>query len=471
MKTVFLFAVFLLIAGCITFHPQPISPNQTASQFEARTINNPGFKEFLEANLRHEMTPWPPKSWDFTMLTLAAFYYHPDLDIARAQWGVATAGMIAAGGRPNPSVGFTPEYNADATSGLSPWILGFTFDIPIETAGKRDYRITRAQQLSEAARLNIATVAWQVRSRLRANLLDFYAANQAESILKRQQAVREEIVQVLEQRLTSGEVSLPDVTQAHISLEQVRLSLQEAQKQSAEARVRIADALGLPVGALDGIEISFDSLEELPLVTNRPSQDVRHQALVNRPDILGALAEYAAGQSALQLEIAKQYPDLHLGPGYTWDQEEDKWSLGFSLTLPVLNRNEGPIAEAEARRTEAQARFTALQARVIGEIDSALTSTTAALQKLETADSLLSAQKDQLQSMQAMFDLGETDRLTLLSAQFELESAALSRLDALVKVQQSLGLLEDGIQRPLDPAKFFPAVPEINHRTKEETDQ
>ena len=66
----------------------------------------------------------------------------------------------------------------------------------------------------------------------------------------------------------------------------------------------------------------------------------------------GALADYAASQSALQLEIAKQYPDLHLGPGYELDQTDNKWSLGISLDLPILNHNQGPVAEAhgEPRR-------------------------------------------------------------------------------------------------------------------------
>src|SRR5574341_439976 len=144
-------------AGCVSFQPKPIVPTQTASAFKARTLDNPGLKAFLEANLHHELTPWPMKSWDFSLLTLAAFYYHPDLDVARAKWGVAEAGVITAGGRPNPSLGLSPQYNVNAITGLSPWTLGLTLDIPVETAGKRGYRVAQAKHRSEAARLSIAT--------------------------------------------------------------------------------------------------------------------------------------------------------------------------------------------------------------------------------------------------------------------------------------------------------------------------
>ena len=80
---------------------------------------------------------------------------------------------------------------------------------------------------------------------------------------------------------------------------------------------------------------------------------------------MGALADFAASQATLRLEIAKQYPDVRLSPGYQYDQGDNKWSLGLSVDLPVLNRNQGPIAEAKARRSEAAARFNAVQAKAL----------------------------------------------------------------------------------------------------------
>ena len=402
------------------------------------------------------------------MLTLAAFYYHPDLDLARTQWEAAEAGVITAGGLPNPSVGFVPEFNANAASGISPWKLTPTFDIPIETAGKRGYRIDQAQHLSEAARLNIATAAWQVRSRLKAKLLDLYAANERASLLGKQQDDQEEIVKLLEQRLEAGEASQPDVTQARISLQQTRLALRDAQKQAADARVQVASALGLPTDALGGVDLSFATFKRIPTINDLPPETVRREALFNRPDILRSLAEYAASQSALQLEIAKQYPDIHLGPGYSWDQGDNKWSFGISLTLPVLNQNQGPIAEAEANRKQAVARFAALQSGVIGEIDRSLIGYGGALQKLATADALIAEQKKQLQSVEELFKAGGSDRVALGGARLELDSIELSRLDTFVTVQQSLGLVEDSMRRPVETEKF-PTNLETNPRSEKES--
>ena len=76
----------LLSAGCTKFQPQPISPSETAAAFESRTLDNPGLKDFLKKNLPREIAPEQPHGWNFSTLTLVAFYYHPDLEVARADW-------------------------------------------------------------------------------------------------------------------------------------------------------------------------------------------------------------------------------------------------------------------------------------------------------------------------------------------------------------------------------------------------
>ena len=91
----------------------------------------------------------------------------------------------------------------------------------------------------------------------------------------------------------------------------------------------------------------------------------------------------------MQLEIAKQYPDVHLNPGYELDQTDNKWTLGLTVDLPLLNQNQGGIAEAKAKRAQAAAHFLSVQANAISEIDNALAGYDAALQKSAIAKNLL----------------------------------------------------------------------------------
>jgi len=96
------------------------------------------------------------------------------------------------GSGPNPTISFAPE---DVTrTSIFPWVLGGSFDVPIETAGKRRFRLAQAGSLSEAARLNIATAAWRVRSHVRKSLLDLYAGREIGNQLRFQQGTQQESV-------------------------------------------------------------------------------------------------------------------------------------------------------------------------------------------------------------------------------------------------------------------------------------
>jgi len=454
--TFFLWA--LLMTGCARFQPLPLSPAHNAAELDSRSLTNNALKSFLEKNLQRDLSQWPPVEWDFEMLALAAFYYHPSLEVARAQWAVAKGGEMTASQRPNPTVSVAPAYNT-TTAMVSPWLVVSSLDVPIETAGKRRYRRAHAARLSEAARLNIVSVAWQVRSTLRSNLLDLTAAEHRDTMLRNQVAFQEKIVQRQQQLVEAGAIAGSEFLPFRITLQKARLDLADAQRLRADARGRVAEAIGIPLRALDQAKLAFDLRRE-PISTSELTTDgVRRTALQGRADILEALAEYAAAQAALQLEIAKQYPDFHLQPGYEFDQGDSKWSLGISLELPVFSRNQGPIAEAKAKRVEAAARFNALQAKVLAEIDRSVESFRITETNAATLRSLADAQAKRRDAVAAQLKAGAADQVDLLNAEFESATYELVALDNQIKLQQALGALEDAIQRPL-------ALPEAIFRSQ-----
>jgi outer membrane protein TolC len=299
-----------------------------------------------------------------------------------------------------------------------------------------------------------------VRSRLRGRLLDYAAANRRVTLLQDVHDVQQQILKLLEDRLAAGEIAMTELTTTRVALIKTQADLGEAQRQAVESRAGVAEALGVPLRALPAsFEFRASSLE---IREDLESVQVRRQALHSRVDILAALADYAASQSALQLEIAKQYPDVHLGPGYEYDQGLHKWGLGVGADLPVLNRNEGPIAEAQAKRVEVAARFLALQAQVIAEIDRAVAACAASREQLRRIDSLLDTQLRHVQSMEAILKAGAADQLELSSARLEVSLTGVTRLDAMIKAQQVFGQLEDAVQFP------FNALPSVeqNPRTQ-----
>jgi cobalt-zinc-cadmium efflux system outer membrane protein len=454
----------LSTTGCVRYHARPISLANSLESFESRSLAAPELKSFLQARLGAKELP---PAWDLQALTLVAIYYHPDMDVARAQWGVAQAGRRTAGEIPNPALSLLMGYNSTTPAAeVNPWIPEAALDIPVEIAGKRGYRIAAARHLAEAARLNVLATAWDVRVRVRQAFLDLFAAEESKQILSRQRSLQTDGLGILEAQLAAGEVSAYEVTQARITLENIRLAELASVQEYAKARMRLASALGLPSRSLERAAFVFDGLRKLNIEI--PSAEARRRALLGRADVLAALAEYEASQSALRLEIAKQYPDINLGPGFQFDQTDNKWTLGLSLILPLLNRNKGPIAEAEARRSEAAARFLALQAKVIGEVDGAIAGFLAAAAKARSAEELQADLGKQEALARSRYRLGEISRLELIGVEQELAASSQAGLEALVQAQQTAGDLENAMQKPIDNWQWVLESPPRGSETAKE---
>ncbi|CAM2171745.1 outer membrane protein, heavy metal efflux system [Paraburkholderia sacchari] len=435
------------VAGCTTYRPQPIAPEQLAQQFEQRSLASPALHDYVVRETGHDVTPWPPISWNREWLTLAAFYYSPALDLARAQWGTAKAGIEVADSIPNPVLQLPFQYNTPNPGPGAPVTLGFSLDIPIETAHKRGYRVDQATHLSEAARLKIVEAAWTVRAQVRSAMLALYAARERTVFLSARADAERQIARMSRRRLALGQYSQPDVDAAVLADTQAQSDLAAARSAGRDARAQLAAAIGVPVAALDGVMLDLSAFGTVPPAP--PPADAQRKAIFDRADLRASLADYAAAESALQLEVAKQYPDIHLGPGYTYDTGTNKIAFGLAgITLPIFDQNQGGIKEAEAKRKEAAVRTEALQDAILGDLAHALARYESSVEALRLSDAHLASARQQLKSQATAFAHGNADRLTFTQASADYQTSEVARLDAEVAVQQAAGALEDVMQQP-----------------------
>jgi len=432
-------------SGCASYRDQPLSAEQAANDFAARTLHDPELAQFIALNSPGSHFDATANTWTFAQLTLAAIYYQPELAVKRAQFAISQAGSESAAERPNPSLGLNPGYNASATD-VTPWIMGLTFDIPLETAGKRRYRVAQADAVMQAAGFDLASSAWVIRSALRQATYEWHAARKRQEYKKHIADLVEQRYHVLEQGVSAGGITNNELSLAQVELAQATLDLREQDGQVQRARTQLSKAIGVPLTALNDITLSEDVATE-SLISELAARRV---ALLTRPDILSALATYQATQHALQLEIAKQYPDVHLSPGYTYDQGENKWELGLSLSLPIFNQNQGAIANAKAQRDEQAARFIALQASISAEIDSAYLSYQQTQQTLAMAQRVHHSTIDQQQTIVQQVAQGLLPAHSASAAALEIVRVQQRLLEFQLTQQQALIAIEDAIQQSSD---------------------
>jgi outer membrane protein TolC len=383
------------------------------------------------------------------ILSLAALYFNPVLDLARARLSTAEGAVLTAGARPNPTFDFVPGVP-------TPYLLTQDFLLLIETAGKRGRRVQIAQNLGQAAQFDLADSAWTVMMGVRLALLNYLLASRNLELLQSEAKVREDQLFILEQVLSVGEITRLDVDLTRIELSKTQVAMRTAEGQLADARAALAAAIGVPLAGLNGAEFSWPGMDTPPVPESLSADQVQRDAVLNRLDIRRSLAQYAAAEATLQYEIAKQYPNFNVGPGYTYEERHSFFTVGFSTSPPIFNRNQGPIAEAEGRRREASASFLQAQAQVIARSERALGAYASAVKEMAETQSLYQLQQTQLQIVQRTIVAGAENRLSLDGVQIQLSILARARLDALGRSQRALGDLEDAVQRPLAAGEMFP---------------
>lgn len=445
----------LSLAACVHYSPVELSAEETMNELRSRSLDDPAFLAFMQTNLPAAVNPAPIVAWDLEQLTWAAVYFSPELDAARAAHTIADAGVQTASALPNPAFSLGNSY-VTPEGEQSPWILQPTIDFTVETAGKRSHRSNQALALATAARFDLGAAAWNIRSRLRTALIELILGERELGSLRAEEALREELLRITELRITLGDLPPMLAADAALELRELRQLRLESEERRQRARVSLAELIGLSVAALSGKEFR---LPDVVLPNDADFQEhIETEALLNRLDVLGALAEYAASEAALQLEIARQYPDLVLGPGYRWREDEKRWLLGIAFELPLFDRNEGPIAEALARRALAAARFHQVQNTALANLDRAVHRHSFSREAYAHATEALATLEMHEQEMELAFSLGDIDADTRAGIRLKTAAARREQVRAFRDLQLALGFLEDAVQKPLDPGSALPRV-------------
>jgi len=184
--------------------------------------------------------------------------------------------------------------------------------------------------------------------------------------------------------------------------------------------------------------------------------------VLTRRDVLRALADYDLAENALRLEVAKQYPEVRIGPGYFYDHGVDKLPFNLALVLPPYDLNRSAIAQAEAARAAAGRSLEAAQASVLTAVDTASAALGTARANLDrvTQRSLPAARRTAEGATRSLA-AGSADRVEEFAAQAAVLDAELDLLDARRVTATAAADLEDALRRPFDPAEAsaLPATP------------
>jgi outer membrane protein TolC len=449
---------FGALAGCAHYAPKPLAPEQTLQSLESRRLTDAELLRHIrektggsasgadEAGSARSRSGSP--RWNRAELLVAAMELNPGLAEARAQLEQATASLKTARAIQNPTLSLATEYDLSRAA-ESPWLWGVGTGFLLDTFVGRGLRVNLAQAGVRGANADFTDAVWTVRRDVRAALVAVAIAERRVVLLDEDFRQRSDLARLAQARIEAGESARSDGWQADVELARSSAALEEARRTRIETRSKLASAIGVTESALNDVSLEWDDFEQLPPADEGALKAVRSRALLSRPDLERAIADYDARELELKQQVSAQYLQTSLGPGYTYDHGIRKATFNASIALPIFNRNDGPIAEAVAAREVAGKHALAVQAQILNEIDGAAQSYRSSLESLGRTRAQRVAGESLAEAARRAFEADSSDRPTLLAAEVALNAERLAELDSLDRAQQALGQLEDALRTPL----------------------
>ncbi len=388
----------------------------------------------------------------------------PELAAYNYELRAAEARILQAGLRPNPEL----SLDVENPTGSGPYKNGDQMEHTlalsqlIELGGKRPARISEAEagravvereyQVKRVEVLKAATLAF----------IDALAAQRRMELAEEVMRVFSEGVKLTEQRVSIGKSSAVESIRAKVAVSSARIEIEQARRDIATTRGTLAAQWGARKADFGEVRGDLDRHQQ------GPSLATLRERLLGNPDLARWTAEREKREARLAKEQTLARPDITVkaGPRMEGKGDDATFILGFSLPLPLSNRNQGNIAEARANLAKLDEEKRAAEARAFAALNESYQKLTGALREIEILEeSVIPGAQDAEKQLNEGFALGRFTYFETLDARRTLNAALVQQLRAHADFQKARAELDAltarpaQLPRPLSVTKPIPTKP------------
>ncbi len=422
---------FILLAACARYEPRPVDPAVHTSEYRGRRLDD---SAVVAQVTRYAGAPASGR-WTDRQLGVAALTNRADLERSRRDWLAAKAGIRTAGVRPAPGVQGEVERAFSEGGGDSPWVVSLTALFTIELGGKRAARVQSARARETISESELLRSAIETRTRVRSAAMAVVHAEESAAETERIYEALQAVAQLERGRFQEAALESSELARTGAELALARVDVAAADREVVSARAALAGAVAIPPAVLRDVGIDASPVHGCAWADSVGVDSLLGLAALRRVEVSRVLGEYALAESEVRLQVARQRPDLELGPGYIFDQGIHRWTLGFALPALLGFRNRAPIDQAEAERAAAAARVSEVQDAILAEAGEAAESCRAAMAEIVVADSVGAAAEELVTIARGRYERGETGRLEPARSELSAARAAAAQRAARRRLQ------------------------------------
>ena len=242
--------------------------------------------------------------------------------------------------------------------------------------------------------------------------------------------------EAVEARFENGLATKPEVLQARQQLAQSQFDLQKALGAETDALVDLLVSVGLRPSVT--IQIAENFVGSLPTDIQTPVSELVEHALVQRPDMIAAVANIRSKEARIGEIRASNYPKisavgsvgygeerLSLGRNNNFDSGAPTFGGGLAVEVPIfdgfLRRRE--MSAAESALNEASSQLQKSSDQAVREVWQGYTDLHTAISSETAADSLVKASQEAYDAVLTSYKQGFSNYTELVTNETKLTSA------------------------------------------------
>ncbi len=267
---------------------------------------------------------------------------------------------------PNPTFGVqASNFGNNIFKGADGDVITIELSQLVELGGKRAAR-TEVAMLNhdlanwdyEAQRINVLTQVTQA-------YINVLVSQQRLQLIEILLGLTEQVVKISSAKVRSGSVAPLEETKAKVIRASAKIEQQRAQKQLISSRQRLASSWGSTQPLFESVRGNLEDIQQPPVL------EMLKQRINNNPDLARWATEISQRQAIIGMEESRAIPDItfNLGTNTYLDGNNYNLNAGFSMPLPLFDRNQGAILAAERRLNKAESERRATEVNAMTELN------------------------------------------------------------------------------------------------------
>lgn len=378
-----------------------------------------------------------------------ALFLKQNLDVLIAKYGIeySKGQQITARLFPNPvaSIGTLSSFTQGRTLNNSGYVMTQIQQL-FELAGKRGYRIESAGFGTQSAEASFEDAVRQLGFTVKDTYFRVQLAQRRLALAEENRDRFARILDINTIRFKKGYIAEVDLIRIRLQMVDFQSQVIQSLQEGESARGDLRQLLRLSPKTKLELTTDMDFRRIDPDINK-----LRTAALDIRPDIRAKRYTYSQREADLKLAKAYRVPDVTIGGGYSVQGAQgpdnpQQWALNLGLPLPLFNRNQGGIQQAEVAVQTAEADLNKTVNQVENEVEVAYRNL---LQSRRLVEAFVGGVLDDARStftiVERAYERGGATILDLLDAARTSRTIQQNYIEALFTYQRNLFQLESAI--------------------------